>query len=132
MTHKTKPVKLYSGEILSAIDLAMVRFVRLLNRCDMWTTCCCQGDSEKRNPAYIAVAGISALPFAHAILDDQFKNPGDSRHLETLTVGGFPGDNTPITIEWSARQSGRVFKRLERVLSTLPKITHDKNGILLL
>jgi len=132
MTHKTKPVYLYSGEILPAVDLKMIPFVRLLNRCDMWTTCCCQGDGEKGNPAYVAIAGISALPFAHAILDDQIKHPGDSRYLEMLTVGGFPGDNTPITIEWRARQSARVFKRLERVLRTVPRITHNEKGILLL
>jgi hypothetical protein len=119
MKHKTQHVRIYDNRFLPDIDRGMAHVVRLLNRPDLWTTNCCQGhDRELKFPdAYVAIDGPAAIPFVHALLDDQITHPDPQCYIELLTVDTKPGES-PLCIRWLAIHRPRVVKRFKRVLAT--------------
>jgi hypothetical protein len=114
--HKQIALTLYDGKVLPEIDEPLAELVRLLNRPDLWTTNCCQGDdpSEFLYDAYVAVDGPLARHLVHRLIDDQIDHARDA-------AGDFLFDrkieSSAIAIRWHPGNLKSVMARFKRVLS---------------
>jgi hypothetical protein len=116
MKHKQIAVTLYDGTVLPKIDEPLAELVRLLNRPDLWTSNCCQGDEGRSyQDAYIAVDGPLAYPLVHRLLDDQLDCP--TNHISDNIVFDTKIGESGIAIRWCPSVLPKVIARFRRVLS---------------